>query len=784
VNAVSAFSSLTDLRRGVRRLLVFLCLATTVAGVRGQSPWPDAASVAEAMRRANNYWITNNSAGNSGWARGAYYTGNQRAFRVLGERAYHNWANSWGGINLWKIGPEGSGSADAFCCGQTYIDLYRLDGLAVQLTDIKAKTDALVASPAVNGWSWIDAFYMQGPVLARLGNLTSDTNYFQKLWVMFDYLKSPNGYGLFDTNAALWFRDGNYIYPTATTASGQKVFWARGNGWVFAGLARVIQQLPTNAPHYQDYVTLFQMMAPALKAVQSPDGMWRSSLLDTNQFPNPETSGTGFFTYGFAWGIRSGLLPAADYTNTVTLAWQGLTNLALNAAGRVGYVQGVGAQPAAATAGNTTDFGVGAFLLASSEIYLLSADAPALRPWAGPDQTLLDVDLNGWEPIMLDATQTEIYRGSAVSYAWWEGTNQIGAGVIVQTNLNLGQHVITLKVLGSDGTNYTDAMAVTVSQPVIVTPSLKLHFDFEDDGLTTTDSVAGVGLNLVNFSGTATNLHGALGSGVGNAGRALDFTAATAQGGNGPLASTVGNSSIHFGAVNAFTLTLWIKPTASLINGFPRLFSLGTNGTVDRANTGSLQLLGNGGFQASTSVQGFVNAAQTSTSGFGAYDMPVNRWSFLALTYDGTTLNFYGGSETNAVTLKSSASFPAGIVNLGSAWTLFLGNRITPTRDRAFCGWMDDVRFYLEAAPVDYLEAVRATAIAPPVISALKSGTNLWFQTGSKLGTAYILQTATNLTAPVNWTSMLTNPGTGGSITNAVPVNAAPGQKYFRYLLQ
>ncbi|HUJ71360.1 MAG TPA: glycoside hydrolase family 88 protein, partial [Verrucomicrobiae bacterium] len=438
--------------------ILVLIIAGGALPVCGQASWPTASAVDEAMRRANNYWIASNSLGNAGWARGAYNTGNHRTFRVLGERSYHDREVSWGDLNQWKIGPEGSGSADAYTCGQSYIDLYRMDlQQPLYLADIKSNTDVLVASPAVDGWSWIDAFYMQAPVLARLGNLTGDTNYFNKLWLMYDDMKTRRG--LFDGSASLWYRDGNYT--NALDSNGQKIFWSRGNGWVFAGLARVLQQMTTNTPHYYDYVMMFTNMAPALKSIQGADGMWRSSLYDYNLYPNPETSGTGLFTYGLAWGVRNGLLPAADYTNTIQLAWQGLTNLALHANGLVGWVQDVGAAPAPTTATTTTDFGVGAFLLACSEIYLMAPEAPSIRPWAGPDRTVIATN-GSLATIPLDASQTEIYKGAALSYTWWEATTNLASGVTASTTLGLGSHVITLKVLGSDSVTYTDSMTVAV----------------------------------------------------------------------------------------------------------------------------------------------------------------------------------------------------------------------------------------------------------------------------------------------------------------------------------
>ena len=124
------------------------------------------------MTRANNYWMTNNSAGNSDWDEGAYYTGNQRAARVLTDRAYVNWALAWGATNQWLIGPGGSNDADSYCCGQTYIDLYRLTSQLTYITSITNNVNTWVASPATNQLYWIDAFYMAGPTFASVGNLT------------------------------------------------------------------------------------------------------------------------------------------------------------------------------------------------------------------------------------------------------------------------------------------------------------------------------------------------------------------------------------------------------------------------------------------------------------------------------------------------------------------------------------------------------------------------------------------------------------------------------------
>src|SRR5690606_38064845 len=77
-----------------------------LSDVQAAESFPSTAIVAEAMQQANDHWIANNGLGNAGWARGAYYTGNQRAVRVLGNRNYLRRALAWGDANQWKVGPE------------------------------------------------------------------------------------------------------------------------------------------------------------------------------------------------------------------------------------------------------------------------------------------------------------------------------------------------------------------------------------------------------------------------------------------------------------------------------------------------------------------------------------------------------------------------------------------------------------------------------------------------------------------------------------------------------
>ncbi|HEY0681061.1 MAG TPA: glycoside hydrolase family 88 protein [Steroidobacter sp.] len=104
-----------------------------------------------------------------------------------------------------------------------------------------------------------------------------------------------------------------------------------------------------------------------MKTLQKPDGYWPSSLLGPENSP-PESSGTGFFVYGLAWGINAGLLDRDTYEPTVARGWHAL-EAAVDPDGRLGWVQQVSDRPEEVSKSDTQFYGVGALLLAGSAVY-------------------------------------------------------------------------------------------------------------------------------------------------------------------------------------------------------------------------------------------------------------------------------------------------------------------------------------------------------------------------------------------------------------------------------
>ena len=131
--------------------------------------------------------------------------------------------------------------------------------------------------------------------------------------------------------------------------------------------------MPATYPGRQKYVAQFQEIAKSLAGLQGQDGLWRPGLLDAKAYPLPEVSGSAFITYGMTWGIRNDLLDRKQYEPIIKKAWAGLlTHIYQD--GRLGSIQPIGASPDKFTLTSSYVYGVGAFLLAGSEIYQLSTN--------------------------------------------------------------------------------------------------------------------------------------------------------------------------------------------------------------------------------------------------------------------------------------------------------------------------------------------------------------------------------------------------------------------------
>jgi len=316
------------------------------------------------------------------WTNAVCYTGLYALGNIPGNQKYLTSLVNIGNNLKWNTG-KSRFFADDYCIGQTYSLLYMKYHDKKMIASFILQADSVVNKPYTESlewknsinkreWAWCDALYMGPTALAYLSTATGDLKYLNtatKLWwKTTDYL--------YDPEEKLYFRDGSYLQKKEK--NGKKVFWARGNGWVLGGLVRIMENMPANYPDKAKFEKLYTNMSARIASLQQPDGSWHASLLDPESYTVKETSGTAFYCYALLWGLNHGLLDQKTYWPVVKKAWASL-NDCIHADGMLGYVQPIGAAPDDVTFNSTEVYGVGAFLLAGTQLYEYTSKHPTAR---------------------------------------------------------------------------------------------------------------------------------------------------------------------------------------------------------------------------------------------------------------------------------------------------------------------------------------------------------------------------------------------------------------------
>lgn len=315
------------------------------------------------------------------WIQAAFYIGLTQWISATNDKAMLEHVVNMAKQQNYQLRLSRGKHADDHAIGQTYLWLAEQTGNQAAIMPTKALFDQILANPSTvslemdeskkkryayespcqDRWCWADALFMAPRTWIKLGNITGEDKYInfadQEFWATVDYL--------FSEKHGLFFRDSRYF--DMKSDNGQPVFWSRGNGWVFAALPLIIDDLPQDHPSRERYINLYKRNAAGLARIQNPNGYWSASLLDPEKVKTPEVSGTGFITFGLAWGVNNGILKDAHYKTTVLKGWQALAQ-SVEDNGRVNWVQQVGKSPDPVKKTDTQLYGVGAVLLAASEM--------------------------------------------------------------------------------------------------------------------------------------------------------------------------------------------------------------------------------------------------------------------------------------------------------------------------------------------------------------------------------------------------------------------------------
>ncbi len=281
-------------------------------------------------------------------------------------------------------------NADDESIGQTYLELYLREGKKdpAMIQPLRDNMDQVIDWPTLRPgdskipWWWCDALFMAPPVWARMYAATGEHKYIDYL-----NLNWQRSYDLlWDKDAHLYARDATFVGKLGPT--GKKIFWSRGEGWVMGGLARTLQYLPKDDPRRPFYIQNMQEMAAALAKLQDTTGdtagLWHSSLLDPEDFPLPENSGSALIVFGMAYGVNEGILDRATYMPVIEKGWAGLLRH-IYADGRLGDIQQTGAEPTPYYPASSYNYGVGGFMLAGAELHRMATLGGA-QTGSRPDQ--------------------------------------------------------------------------------------------------------------------------------------------------------------------------------------------------------------------------------------------------------------------------------------------------------------------------------------------------------------------------------------------------------------
>jgi hypothetical protein len=225
---------------------------------------------------------------------------------------------------------------------------------------------------------------------------------------------------------------------------------------------------------------------------------------------------------------------------------------------------------------------------------------------------------------------------------------------------------------------------------------------------------------------------------------------------NGTDARVTVPDSASLDLTNGMTIEAWIRPT--VVSGWQTIATKETSGDI------TYGLFSN---SDTNRPSGIVNVAGEKDTR-GASQLPLNTWTHLATTYDGSVIRvFVNGTQVSSRTVGGNMLTSTGVLRIG-------GNAVW---GEYFNGYIDELRIYKRALSVAEVQSDMNTAIgstAPPATqvgisisptsASLQTGATRQF-TASVTGTTNTAVTWSATGGTVSSTGVYTAPSTTGTYT-------------------
>ncbi|MFA9390960.1 MAG: glycoside hydrolase family 88 protein [Prolixibacteraceae bacterium] len=148
---------------------------------------------------------------------------------------------------------------------------------------------------------WVDSVMMYGVFTSWYGKTANDSDLYDfavKQPALFaKYLQDPDDKLFYHSYWANW----KITYPK------RKFFWGRGNGWVIAGLPKVINNLPKESLESENAISILKETSEALLTYQKEDGFFETVLNKPGK-TYIENSATALIAAGWLEGVHHGYL--------------------------------------------------------------------------------------------------------------------------------------------------------------------------------------------------------------------------------------------------------------------------------------------------------------------------------------------------------------------------------------------------------------------------------------------------------------------------------------------